>query len=311
YRAHPDWALPDPAASLRTQRHQLQLDLTKAEVKDHLFVVLDKLLSGNDIAYLKWDHNRPAFPHAADRRAQVTSVYALIDRLRAAHAAVEIEGCASGGGRIDYEMLRRTDRVWPSDNNDPIERLRIMTAWSQFLPLRVLGNHVGPSPNPITGRRTAIDFRAKVALFGHMGVEADPGAMSLDERETLAAHIALYQDWRDVIHGGRLSVLYPDKPDLWGFCAATETRAFALVASTAFAADFVVPPAKLTGLAAGVRWHVTLPEPWPEKAANYLPYPDRWRDGVVISSEALATVGLSLPLAHPETAWLIALDRVI
>ena len=90
--------------------------------------------------------------------------YKLIDDLRAAHPGVEIESCSSGGGRIDYGILSRTHRVWPSDNNDAIERLRIIRAWSQVLPLEALGSHVGPSPNTITGRRLNKDFRAKVAM---------------------------------------------------------------------------------------------------------------------------------------------------
>ena len=53
-----------------------------------------------------------------------------------------------------------------------------MDSWTRFLPLEVLGNHVGPSPNPTTSRQTHMDFRAKTALFGHMGVEANPADMS-------------------------------------------------------------------------------------------------------------------------------------
>ena len=47
-----------------------------------------------------------------------------------------------------------------------------------------------------------MDFRAKVAMFGHMGVEADPARMTDKERSTLAAHIALYKQWRGVLHSG-------------------------------------------------------------------------------------------------------------
>jgi hypothetical protein len=98
------------------------------------------------------------------RHAQVIAFYALLDRLRAAHPDVEIETCASGGGRVDFEILRRCSRFWASDNNDLVERLRINAGWFDFLPLRIAGNHVGPSPNPITGRQVSMDFRAKVAM---------------------------------------------------------------------------------------------------------------------------------------------------
>ncbi|MBX9885974.1 MAG: alpha-galactosidase, partial [Novosphingobium sp.] len=130
YRAHPDWCLHRAGADRPTQRHQLVLDLARPEVGAHLFGVLDTLLTANRIAYLKWDHNRDLFPNDGVGYAQTQALYALIDRLRAAHPHVEIESCASGGGRIDYAMLTRCHRVWPSDNNDAIERLRINRAWS-------------------------------------------------------------------------------------------------------------------------------------------------------------------------------------
>ncbi|MFN4039687.1 MAG: alpha-galactosidase, partial [Erythrobacter sp.] len=226
------------------------------------------------------------------------------------HPHVEIESCSSGGGRIDFGVLSRTHRVWPSDNNDTIERLRITPAWSQFLPLEVLGSHVGPSPNPITGRRLAMDFRAKVALFGHMGVEADPARMSDKERECLAAHIALYKQWRGVLHLGDLHRLAHPDPNVTGLIVTHSDKALALAAQTAFSPVFDAAPLRLAGLEPQARYRVTLPEPWPPKAKHYLANPDAWRDGLTLSGAALMGQGLALPLTHPETAWLIALERL-
>ena len=307
YRAHPDWCLHLEGCDRPTMRHQLALDMARTEVRDHLFARLDALLRENAIAYLKWDHNRDLFPAAP---GQTKGFYALLDALRAAHPGVEIETCSSGGGRIDYGVLSRTHRVWPSDNNDPIERLRIIPAWSQFLPLEVLGNHVGPSPNPITGRRTDIDLRAKVALFGHMGVEADPGAMTPHEREVLAAHIALYKQWRGVLHAGQLHRLAHPDPNVTGMMVRHGDKALALAAQTAFAPVFDAAPLRLAGLEPDAFYRVTLPRPWPGKASLYLNDGQAWEAGLTLSGAALMTHGLALPLTHPETAWLIALERL-
>lgn len=307
YRQHPDWCLHIPGRERPTMRGQLALDMARSEMRDYLFGCLDALLRDYPIAYLKWDHNRDLFPAAP---GQTEGFYALLDRLRAAHPQVEIESCSSGGGRIDYGVLSRTHRVWPSDNNDAIERLRIIPAWSQFLPLEVLGSHVGPSPNPITGRRAAMDFRAKVAMFGHMGVEADPARMTDKERATLAAHIALYKQWRGLLHAGALWRL--DHPDtgVTGMMVTHGDTALALAAQTGFAPVFDAAPVRLAGLEPEARYRVTLPEPWPPRAKHYLANPDAWRDGLTLSGVALMTQGLALPLTHPETAWLIALERL-
>lgn len=307
YRAHPDWCLHLEGRDRPTMRGQLALDLARPEVVEYLFAVLDALLRDHAIAYLKWDHNRDLFPSSA---GQTEGFYALLDRLRAAHPQVEIESCSSGGGRIDFGVLSRCHRVWPSDNNDAIERLRIIPAWAQFLPLEVLGSHVGPSPNPITGRRAAMDFRAKVALFGHMGVEADPARMSDKERATLAAHIALYKAWRGVLHQGTLSRLSHPDPGVTGMMVTHEGRTLVLAAQTAFSPVFDAAPLRLAGLEPQARYRVTLPEPWPPKARRYLANAEAWREGITLSGTTLMTQGLALPLTHPETAWLIALERL-
>ncbi len=310
YRAHPDWCLHFEGRDRPTMRGQLALDLSRAEVREYLIERLDALLRENAIAYLKWDHNRDLFPTAGKALWQSLGFNHVLDRLRAAHPHVEIESCASGGGRIDFGVLSRVHRVWPSDNNDAIERLRIMRAWSQFMPLEVLGSHVGPSPNPITGRRLDMDFRAKVALFGHMGVEADPARMSDAERECLAAHIALYKAWRGVLHEGTLWRLAHPDPNVSGMMVTHGHKALAVAAQTAFSPVFDAAPVRLAGLEPEARYRVTLPEPWPGKARRYLANADQWREGLTLSGTTLMTQGLALPLTHPETAWLIALEKL-
>lgn len=309
YRRHPDWCLHVPGQPRPTQRHQLVLDLTRPEVADHIFETLDRLLTNQPIAYLKWDHNRELFPTAGKGHAQALAVLALLDRLRAAHPALEIESCASGGGRVDFAILQRCHRIWASDNNDPGERLRINAAWGQFLPPEIIGSHVGPSPNPVTGRRTPMDFRAKVALFGHMGVEADPAAMTAGERAVLAAHIAVYKTWRDVIHGGEMREIGFSEPGLWGSLAiaADGRRALALATSTRLSAAHYAEPLRLTGLDPAARYTIRLIEPGPR--VRLLADPEIWRRGLTLSGPALAETGLRLPLALPDTAWLIALER--
>lgn len=305
YRRHPDWCLHIPGAPRPTQRNQLTLDLARPEVGEHIFTTLDALLRDHAIAYLKWDHNRALFPRAGRGHAQTTALYALLDRLRAAHPGVEIESCASGGGRVDLTILRRCARYWASDNNDAIERLRINRGWFDFLPLMATGNHVGPSPNPITGRRLAMDFRAKVAMFGHMGVEADPASMADDDRACLAAHIALYKVWRDLLHRAPLWAIGCADPGVAGWFAHDGVEGLAIAAQCSFATDFEAPPVRLFGLEASRSYRIRLLEPWPVRAARHIANPAAWRDGLTLSGRALAENGLALPLTHPETAWLI------
>ena len=176
HRAHPNWVLGSEDQTLG--RQQKALNMALPEVRDYLYDRMSTILRDHQIDYIKWDHNRVLpMPDASQTRGS----YALIDRLRAEFPHVEIESCASGGGRIDFGILQRTQRVWLSDSNDALERLRIQHDAALFLPLSVTGSHVGPRHCHTSGRNLDISFRAWVAAQRHMGFEMDP--RELDETE--------------------------------------------------------------------------------------------------------------------------------
>ena len=209
YRAHPDWALQIADRAQPTARNQLVLDMSRPEVVDYLFQALAALLADLPIAYLKWDHNRALAPAAGatgrpSYRKQVLGTYGLLDRIRAAFPGVEIESCAGGGGRIDAGIAARTHRFWTSDNNDALSRIAIQRGFLQFMPPELMGAHVGASPAHATGRKQSLDFRAMVAMPGHLGVEMDPRRLDLAEHEKLKAWIARYKDWRHRLHHDRV-----------------------------------------------------------------------------------------------------------
>ncbi|MFM5895775.1 MAG: alpha-galactosidase [Novosphingobium sp.] len=206
YRAHPDWALQVDGRPQQLSRNQLVLDLTRSEVRDYLFEAIAKVLREVPVSYIKWDHNRdlvatgdasglPAF------RRQVLAYYDLIGRLRAAFPAVEIECCAGGGGRIDMGVLPYVQRFWPSDNIDALSRIEIQRGFLQFLPPEVMGSHIGASPAHTTGRRHTLDFRAAVAMQGHLGIELDLTKLDADETARVTEWIACYKEWRHLLHG--------------------------------------------------------------------------------------------------------------
>ena len=209
YRAHPDWALAVAGIAPPTARHQLVLDMGRAEVRDTVFAALDALLSALPIAYLKWDHNRDLSPNADGRgqprgAAQTTGCYTLLARLRATHPGVEIESCAGGGGRIDAGVIAHTHRFWTSDNIDALSRIDIQRGFLSFMPPELMGSHIGASPAHATGRTQPLDFRASVAVTGHLGVELDPATLTDADRAALMDWIVFYKQWRGLLHGGQV-----------------------------------------------------------------------------------------------------------
>lgn len=314
YRRQPDWCLHVPDMARPTMRNQLWLDMSREDVRQYIFEQLDRLLSEYAIAYLKWDCNRFQFPAASAGRPAsgqiIRGSYALIDRLRDAHPHVEIESCASGGGRIDLEILKRAVRVWPSDTTDAVERTRIQRWASLVLPPETIGAHIGPSPNPVTGRMLPMDFRARVAMFGHLGIELDPRSLSAGDHEVLGTHINLYKQYRQLIHSGRQLSWRSDDDALGTICISVSgNEALALVCRTGVAENAESAPVRFPGLDRDSSYLLTLPPPWPAIAGRRLYDRDGWLDGRVLSGEILGDIGLWLPLADPHTAWLIHFQR--
>ena len=147
YRAHPDWILEARGVEQVPFRGQYTLDLTRREVADYLFEKMSAIVGEYGVAYIKWDMNREIHHPASEGRAaihrQTSAVYALMERLRANHPALEIETCSSGGARADFGVLRYTDRFWLSDSNDALDRQAMQRGASYFFPLNVTGSHVG------------------------------------------------------------------------------------------------------------------------------------------------------------------------
>jgi alpha-galactosidase len=258
YRAHPDWVQYHPGRRRTEFRNQLVLNLGRADVREHLWQRLDTLLHSAPVDYVKWDFNRsftdPGWPGERYPQrlwtAHVDGLYALLDRLRAAHPEVAFESCAGGGGRVDLGILARTDQVWTSDNTDPLDRLRIQHGFSQLYPARVMAAWVTGSPSPLLNHRSSsLRFRFVSAMAGVLGIGGDLLEWSEDERAEAASWVSLYKTVRPVVQCGDLYRLRP--PGDGGLSAVqyvhgADTVVLAWLHSQSFGEP--VPPLRLRGL---------------------------------------------------------------
>lgn len=314
FRAHPDWVLGCPPAPQLSFRNQLVLDFGRADVREHLYARLDALLTEHPIAYLKWDMNRDiSHPGGQDgtagAHAHVQGLYAVLDRLRAAHPAVEIESCASGGGRPDFGVLERTDRIWTSDSNDALDRLSIQKGASLFIPAELMGAHVGPTDCHITGRRVSMATRVSTALFGHFGIEANLLALTDEERAELAEGVALHKRLRDLIHTGDLYRLdRPANENAFGIVSKDGARAAFAYTLIREQDAYFAGRLRLAGLDAQARYQVQLV--WPKALVTRSSLVDSLREGVTVDGRSLMAVGLQLPRMHPQTAFILNLERL-
>lgn len=310
-RAHPDWiAGPAGRASL-SARHQQVLDLVNPQAWEHVLDRLDALLTEYQIDYLKWDQNRDQLELGHDGRPsvheQTLAAYRLMDEVKRRHPALEIESCSSGGGRVDLGVLQRTDRVWASDTNDALERQTIQRWTELLIPPELVGAHIGPTTSHSTGRTHDLDFRTATALLGHLGIEWDLRVASPDDRSALAAAIALYKQWRDTIHTGRM--VRADHPDpaaqLTGVIASNGDRAIYTWAMLGTSLNELPTPVRFPGLEPERRYRVELAPTGARMRVTQYADPAWVSGGIELSGRALAILGLPMPVLHPEHALII------
>jgi alpha-galactosidase len=216
YRKHPDWVLNFPGRPRSEQRNQLVLNLARQDVHDYVLGFLDKLLSENDIAFLKWDYNRnwsepgwDQLPPAEQKKVYVAfiqNLYAILAELRRRHPNVEIESCSGGGGRVDLGILRYTDEVWPSDNTDPFDRLTIQDGFTYAYTPQVMMAWVTDSPHTLEKqtRITSLQYRMLSSMQGSLGIGANIAKWTPDEAALAKRLIAAYHQVQPTIVQGDL-----------------------------------------------------------------------------------------------------------
>lgn len=316
---HPDWALSLAPYPVVEGRNQLVLDLSNNDVIDYLFERLSALVSENNVAYLKWDMNRdlvmPGNTHnTAGAYQQTRALYVLIDRLCEQFPALEIESCASGGGRVDYGILERTHRFWPSDSNDPVERVAIQTGFSYFFPPEVMGAHIGPEWAHTSGRGLDVLFRALVASPGHMGIEADLRKMGDDDRAIIKAEVARHKADRKIWHTGTFFRIETPDPALTGFASISKNKdqARVVLVQTARPASALAAPLKICRLDPDKIYKVVLSAATgPIEKANRKFDNPLWGQGVVLPGSVLMQAGLVLPALYAQTALALSFEAVV
>jgi alpha-galactosidase len=213
YRKHPDWVINFPGRPRTESRNQLVLNLAREDVKEYLLASLVKLLSENDIDFLKWDMNRhfsePGWPEVAptDERKlwvnYVLNLYDIVDRLRAKYPNLEIESCSGGGGRVDLGILKRVEQAWTSDNTEAFDRLTIQDGFTHAYAPKVMMDWVTDVPN-LNGRSTPLKYRFLVAMMGSMGIGANLNRWSDKDFVLASKMVKYYKTIRATVEEGDL-----------------------------------------------------------------------------------------------------------
>lgn len=275
YREHPDWIYNFRTRTPSQMRNQLVLNLTKPRVKDFVFGFIDRLLSENNIKYIKWDMNRPISEPGADNLENgrelwyrhTMAVYEIVDRLKEKYPETQFEACASGGGRCDYGAFSHFDEIWTSDNTKPVDRIEIQNGYSLINPTKAMRAWVTDSSD------APLSFKFNISMQGALGLGMNLFDCSEEELSLMREYVELYKKYRDVIQfGDRYSLmnLKDHRVNAVGFVSEKKDRAIVFAASVHTLHLHRSFEVKLRGLDPRERYMVRIGEEEYEKSGSYL-----------------------------------------
>jgi alpha-galactosidase len=218
------------------------------------------------------------------------------------------ESCASGGGRIDLEILDRVQRVWTSDNTDALARQSIQRWTSLLAAPEYLGAHISSPRSHQTGRTFTLDFRAATALFGAFGIEWDLTTVSPEDLTRLASWVALFKRFRPLLHGGR--TVRPESSDpaviLHGVVSADRTEALMAHVQLDDSAHTRGVSLRIPRLDPDGRYDLAWEGPGSTGHSRKFELDPRGPcGGLPVAGAILATSGVWIPRRQPETVTLV------
>lgn len=273
YRAHPDWAMKIPGKGHSAGRNQMLLDLTRTEVQDYIINAMSSVFSSADISYVKWDYNRnftdvysSSLP--SDRQGEVShryilGLYRVMNTLTKKFPHILFEGCASGGNRFDLGILSYFPQIWASDDTDAYQRAVIQNGYSYGYPQSCYTCHVSDVPNHQTLRKTPLDTRFNVALFGNTGYECNLCDLPKEEFEEIRRQTGYIKENRKLMQYGRLwrvSSFDEGKTLSWTVSSKDGSEAMSLIMHSLAMPNYSHDVLYVRGLTDDVKYHIEVRE---------------------------------------------------
>ena len=303
-RAHPEWIMQADGRLPLRSRDQQVLNLAVPEAFAYVLERMTAIIGEYRVEYVKWDLNRDLLEAGrpgggAAVHEQTLAAYRLMATLKERFPRLEIESCSSGGARVDLGVIEHTDRVWVSDDIDPLERQQMHRWTQQLLPPELLGAHIASGKSHTTGRVHDLAFRAGTAIIGHLGIEWDLTQATPDEERDLATWIALYKELRSLLHGGDLVRIdeVDDTRLVYGTVAPDKRRALFSFVSTGRSEVSGTGRIRFRDLDPGASYRV---DPVVIGDDSGISAPDWWSGDRVFRGRVLETVGLQPPLVPAD-----------
>jgi len=311
---HPDWVLTRDGRPVgEGMSAGRALDLSRPEVVEWMESEIVHIIRQYDLDLFRLDYNTHV-AEGGNRNYQgfventlwrhCEALYGIFDRVRARFPHVIFENCASGGGRLDWEIMRRFQITEISDWLRQPRNLKILNGVTFSLPPEVClltfgteqGGHV------LDGD---VDAQARAVILCHpilRGISPSLEELSPVFRARVVHAVDLYKnfirpflpDCKVYHHTGMLPLFEQTPWCVWEYAAADRSRAVIGLFRTADIGDdtYIVRP---RGLDRGRDYCVTF---------------DNTGETVQLSGFALAQDGISIRLPAELTSELLLLEMM-
>ena len=186
------------------------LDFRNPLVRARMDGVIDRLVRDYGLGYFKFDYNVQAGV-GSDRAAEAPGTALLehnqaylawVDGIFERHPGLVIEGCASGGARLDPATLSRHSIVSTSDQNHPLWYVPIAAGAATAMPPEQAGVWVLPEQDSPSG-----EFEVSIVngLLARPQVSGGAGSLRGERREALLGALEVYKTYRRDIPSARPS----------------------------------------------------------------------------------------------------------
>jgi alpha-galactosidase len=215
-KAHPDWVVPKQGNPF------CLVDFGNPEVVAWAKETFGRLFREAGVEWTRFDFNMDPQPYLASRDADDRQGLALIrycegvqefwDYLLREHPALLIEGCASGGRRMDLASLKRSHTYWCNDHTHHPDVSRTDIRANLIFPANYL-NHVQGILNM---KDPYPPYAFHSYMGGTFGITEDLLAWPERRKRDAARHIAVFKQCRHLLmHDFTPLFPYPATLDVW------------------------------------------------------------------------------------------------